>query len=104
MSGYSIATTTIDTQDAADRIIARVLDEKLAACVQVFPITSHYVWQGERRCHAEVLLQMKIKTADWEALRVAISEVHPFDTPQIVRLPIEAGHAPYLKWIDDVTR
>ena len=104
MSGYSIVTTTVDTQDGADAIIARALDDKLAACVQVFPIQSHYMWQGERRDDAEFLLQMKIKTADWDALREAISAVHPYDTPQIVRLPIEAGYAPYLKWIDDVTR
>lgn len=104
MSGYSIATTTVDTQDRAERIIARVLDEKLAACVQVFPIASHYVWQGERRSEPEIMLQMKIKTADWDALREAIIAAHPYDTPQILRIPVEAGHAPYLRWIDDVTR
>ncbi|MFN3891694.1 MAG: divalent-cation tolerance protein CutA [Beijerinckiaceae bacterium] len=104
MSAYSIATTTVDSQQAADAIIARVLDEKLAACVQVFPVTSHYIWQGERRQDLELLLQMKIKTADWDALRETIRAAHPYDTPQIVRIPIEAGHAPYLTWIDDVTR
>jgi periplasmic divalent cation tolerance protein len=104
MSGYAIVTTTVDTQEGADAIIARVLDEKLAACVQVFPIHSHYVWQGERRSEPEILLQMKIKSADWDALCEAIIAAHPYDTPQIVRIPIEAGHAPYLKWIDHVTR
>ncbi len=104
MSSYAIVTTTVDTQEGADAIIARVLDEKLAACVQAFSVQSHYVWQGERRSEPEIFLQMKIKTADWEALRDAIVAAHPYDTPQILRLPIEAGHAPYLQWIDDVTR
>jgi|LakMenEpi03Aug12_release.lakeMendotaPanAssembly.Ray.scaffolds.fasta_scaffold2199610_1 periplasmic divalent cation tolerance protein len=104
MSGYAIVTTTVDTQEGANVIIARVLDAKLAACVQAFPVQSHYVWQGERRSEPEIFLQMKIKTADWEALRDAIVAAHPYDTPQILRLPIEAGHAPYLQWIDDVTR
>lgn len=104
MSDFSIVTTTVDSQEAADAIIARVLDEKLAACVQLFPIQSHYVWQGERRSDAEILLQMKIKTSDWDAVCAAITDVHPYETPQIVRVAIEAGHAPYLTWIADVTR
>lgn len=104
MSDYSIVTTTVDSQDAADRIIACVLDARLAACVQVMPVTSHFVWQGERRQEPELLLQMKMKTADWDALCAAIGEVHPHDTPEIVRTPVEAGAARYLKWIDDVTR
>lgn len=104
MNDYAIVTTTVDSQEGADAIVARVLDEKLAACVQAFPVTSHYVWQGERRKEPEILLQMKIKSSDWAALREAIRDVHPYDTPEIVRTPIEDGHAPYLRWIDDVTR
>lgn len=104
MNDYAIVTTTVDSQEAADRIIARVLDDKLAACVQAFPVTSHYVWQGERRKEPEILLQMKTKSADWVALREAIRAEHPYDTPEIVRTPIEDGHAPYLQWITDVTR
>lgn len=104
MNDYAIVTTTVDSQEGADAIVARVLDEKLAACVQAFPVASHYVWQGERRKESEILLQMKIKSSDWAALREAIRDVHPYDTPEIVRTPIEDGHAPYLRWIDDVTR
>jgi periplasmic divalent cation tolerance protein len=104
MSAYCIVTTTVDTQEGADRIIARVLDDKLAACVQAFPVTSHYVWQDERRSEPEILLQMKAKSADWDALCAAVRSVHPYDTPEIVRTPVEAGDARYLKWIDDVTR
>ena len=104
MGASSIVTTTVDSQEAADAVIARVLDEKLAACVQAFPATSHYVWEGERRSEAETLLQMKIKTSDWDAVCDAIKDVHPYETPQILRIAIEAGHAPYLQWINDVTR
>lgn len=104
MSAYSIVTTTVDSADAADRIVARVLGERLAACVQALPVTSHYVWQGERRCEPEMMLLMKIKTADWEALCQTIRAAHPYDTPEIVRTAIEDGDARYLKWIGDVTR
>ncbi len=104
MSAYSIVTTTVDSEAAADAIIGRVLDEKLAACVQAFPVTSHYVWQGERRREVEILLQMKVKTSDWDALCAAIRQDHPYDTPEIVRVAIEAGDAGYLAWISEVTR
>ncbi|MDP2357869.1 MAG: divalent-cation tolerance protein CutA [Beijerinckiaceae bacterium] len=104
MGAYSIVMTTVDSQEAADAVIARVLDEKLAACVQESPVTSHYVWQGERQRDAEILLQMKIKTSDWDALCATISDVHPYDTPEIVCVAIDAGDARYLAWIADVTR
>jgi periplasmic divalent cation tolerance protein len=104
MPPCSLVITTVDTQEAADRLIARVLDDRLAACVQVHAVASHYVWKGERQCAPELLLQMKIKTADYEALAQAIREVHPYETPEIVRLPIEAGDPRYLAWIGEVTR
>lgn len=104
MSDCSIVTTTVDSEAAADVIISRVLDDELAACVQAFPVTSHYIWQGERRRESEILLQMKIKTSDWDALCAAINDVHPYDTPEIVRVALDAGDARYLAWISDVTR
>jgi len=104
MPACSLVMTTVDTQEAADRLIARVLDDRLAACVQAHAVASHYVWKGERQSSPELLLQMKIKTADFEALAQAIREVHPYDTPEIVRLPIEAGDPRYLAWIVEVTR
>jgi periplasmic divalent cation tolerance protein len=104
MSGFSIALTTIDTLDNADALIARVLDAQLAACVQASAITSHYVWDGARRKEPEVLLQMKIKTADWEALRALVRAHHPYETPELVRVDIAAGDGDYLRWIGEVTR
>ncbi|MDB5571380.1 MAG: divalent-cation tolerance protein CutA [Hyphomicrobiales bacterium] len=103
MSGFSIALTTIDTQDNADALIALVLDARLAACVQASAVVSHYVWRGERKREPEVLLQMKIRTADWERLRALVRERHPYETPEIVRVDIAHGDADYLRWIGDVT-
>ncbi len=104
MSGFSIALTTIDTQDNADALIACVLDAGLAACVQVSTITSHYVWRGERKHEPEVRLHMKIKTGDWDALQALVRANHPYETPEIVRVDIADGDGDYLAWIADVTR
>lgn len=103
-AGYAIALTTVDTQEGAERIVARVLDARLAACVQVSAIVSHYVWEGERRHAPEQLLQMKIKAADWDALADAVREVHPYDTPEIVKVAIDDADPRYLTWIGEVTR
>ncbi|MDB5534772.1 MAG: Divalent cation tolerance protein, partial [Hyphomicrobiales bacterium] len=53
-SGYSIVITTVDTEANAQRIVARVLDDRLAACAQLAAITSHYIWEGARRSEAEI--------------------------------------------------
>ena len=67
-------------------------------------MVSHYVWKVELLREDEVLLQMKIKTADYEALAETIRTIHPYDTPEIVRLEIVQGEKSYLNWIETVTR
>ncbi len=103
MSGYSIVTTTTNSQESAEIIITAVMEKKLAACVQVFPVVSHYVWKDKLQSDNEVLLQMKIKTADYDALAQAIRDVHPYDTPEIMRVEIAQGDPAYLKWIEAAT-
>lgn len=101
---FSLLTTSVDSREAADKIIARALDLKLAACVQVTAMESHYVWDGERRSAPELMLTMKIKSADYAALAAAICDVHPYDTPEILRIEIAEGDPRYLDWLRAVTR
>ena len=101
---FSIVLTTVDSREAAERIVARALDERLAACVQVCEIESHYMWDGERRRSPEFLLSLKIKTADYAQLADAIREVHPYDTPEILRVDVAEGDPRYLAWMRASTR
>lgn len=103
-AGFSIVITTTNTQESADRIVAAVMKDRLAACVQIFPVVSHYIWKDALQKDDEIQLQMKIRTADYEALAGAIRAVHPYETPEIVRLDIADGDRAYLDWIDSVTR
>ena len=103
MTDFSIAITTTNTQESVDKIVAVVMEKKLAACVQVFPIVSHYVWKDALQKDDEFLMQMKIRTADYEALAAAIRAVHPYETPEIVRVDIADGDKNYLDWINAVT-
>ena len=102
-SGYCVVVTTVDSADAADQLAARALNARLAACVQVFPVMSHYVWDGARRKEPEFLLQIKTRDDCWDALAKLISEAHPYETPEILRTPITAGDPRYLRWIDEAT-
>jgi periplasmic divalent cation tolerance protein len=104
MSAHAIVTTTVDSEEAAERVAGAVLDRRLAACVQSHAIVSRYVWRGERRRDPEILLQMKIKGEDWEDCAAAIREVHPYDTPEIVRVDIADADPRYAAWIGETTR
>ncbi len=98
-TGCSIVITTTNSQESAQKIIAAVMEKKLAACVQVFPIVSHYVWKGELQKDEELRLEMKMRTADYPALEALIKSVHPYETPEIVRVEIAEGSGEYLEWV-----
>ncbi|MDB5640750.1 MAG: divalent-cation tolerance protein CutA [Hyphomicrobiales bacterium] len=102
-NGYCMVLTTAQGE-CTQRIIEAVLSRELAACVQVMPIRSHYVWQGVLRDEAEELLFIKAKVDDWEDLKAAIVKAHTYDIPEVLRFDVEAGGQAYLEWITAVTR
>jgi uncharacterized protein involved in tolerance to divalent cations len=104
MTGYVTVLTTTATEDEADAIADALLQEELAACVQITPIRSRYIWKGEVRREAEQLLLIKTRAALFELVRGAIRSRHSYDVPEIVALPIEAADADYLTWMAKATR
>ena len=80
-----------------------MIDEKLAACVQLLPIESFYRWDGKTQNEAEVLLLAKTRNALFDAAIARIKVVHSYSVPEIVALPFAAGFAGYFGWIDEVT-
>ena len=95
--------TTTPSRDEAAKIAKLLIDEKLAACVQLLPIESFYVWEGKTRNEAEMLLLAKTRTALFEAAITRIKGVHSYTVPEIVALPFAAGFDGYFQWIDAVT-
>lgn len=91
--------TTLDSQTAAEALAGELLDAHLAACVQMHAVQSFYVWQGERQQNAEQLLLIKTTLARYPALEAFIEARHPYDTPEILCLPVLAGSGPYLAWV-----
>ncbi len=91
--------TCANAEDA--RRIARVLvEERLAACVNQVPgLLSTYQWQGKLCEEAEILLVIKTRRALIPTIAARFRQLHPYQTPELVALPIEAGAEPYLNWL-----
>lgn len=104
MSEYCIVMSTFENEDQANEIIEAVLKEKLAACIQTTGISSHYSWNGDI-CHdKELLVLFKTPASLYEELKQKIESMHPYETPEIIKVPIEDGLPAYLSWMDDVTK
>ena len=104
-SEYVIVFVTAPTGDDGRAIARALVREKLAACVNVLPgITSIYTWEGEVCEDDEVLLIIKTKGEIFEALSALVKEVHPYDVPEVIAVPLTAGSGDYLNWIDQVTQ
>jgi periplasmic divalent cation tolerance protein len=104
ISEYIQVFTTVEKREDADRIATNVVNERLAACAQVVgPICSTYWWKGHVEQAEEWLLMMKTRGDLFSALEKEIKAMHPYDVPEIIALPIIAGSASYLKWIQEET-
>lgn len=103
MTPYAVVLTTCSDKDAAQAIARALVDKHLSACVQMLPIESIYTWKGEREEAHELLLLAKIKGEDYAEVERAILALHPYETPEIIALPIAAGFGSYLDWIASAT-
>lgn len=100
-----IVFSTIDDPEAAKRIAEQLVLERAAACVNIIPnVSSVYKWKDKIESASELLLIIKTAGDRLEDLLKRIKELHPYDVPEIVAFPIEAGHQPYLDWIVAETR
>jgi uncharacterized protein involved in tolerance to divalent cations len=95
--------TTTATVDDAERIAEALLAEGLAACVQVLAIRSRYVWNGAIQRDDEQLLLIKTRAELFEPVRARIRALHPYETPEVIALPIVAGDPDYLAWLAQAT-
>jgi periplasmic divalent cation tolerance protein len=95
-----LVTTTTASARAASAIGRAVVKERLAACVQVSgPLSSTYRWQGRVRTAREWLVTVKTTRPALAPLMKRLAELHRYDTPEIVALPIVAGSRRYIEWL-----
>lgn len=96
---YSVILTTTDSDDEARSLARGLAEAKLAACVQILPITSHYVWEEKLEESKELLLLIKTRSDLYDAVESFLSERHSYDTPEILELSINQGSKGYLEWM-----
>lgn len=105
MTEAMVVLVTAPTPDRAAEIARALVEERLAACGNVVPgLRSIYRWEGKVQDDAEALLLLKTTRDRFEALRERILALHPYDVPEVIALPVEAGSAPYLAWLASETR
>ena len=101
---YGLAMTTCPDPEIGKKLADGLLENRLAACVQTLPIQSAYRWKGAIQREPEILLLIKTKAALYPEVEAHLRANHPYETPEIVWLPIAAGFAGYLAWIDAETK
>jgi len=90
--------------DRAPELARAVVAARLAACVNIVgEVRSIYTWKGEVCDDAESLLVIKTRASLFEALREKVVDLHPYDVPEVIALPIDKGHPEYLAWIEEST-
>ncbi len=104
MTDALVVLVTTPSTDRAAEIARAVVEERLAACGNVVPgLRSIYRWEGRVQDDAEALLVLKTTRARFEALRDRVLALHPYEVPEVIALPVEAGSARYLAWLSAET-
>ena len=102
MKSYIQLSTTTETKEQAQTIAQHLVDTKLAACVQITgPTTSIYRWKGKVENAQEWLCLIKTRDDLFKKVEAAIKKLHPYETPEIIAMPIVKGSKEYMKWIDE---
>lgn len=104
MEAYATVISTAGSKEEAQRLARELVEVKLAACVQLLPIESFYVWNDAVQNDAEILLLMKTRRSSFEAIRAFMQDKHSYDTPELICLDIVEGDRRYLDWIGANTR
>jgi periplasmic divalent cation tolerance protein len=105
MNDFLQIVTTTERQEDARKIADLLVERRLAACVQIVgPVTSVYRWQGKVESAQEWQCQIKTRQAILDDVADAIHEVHPYEVPEIVAVPIVAGSREYLSWLEEQTQ
>jgi len=104
MKSYIQISTTTETKEQAQKIAQYLVEQKLAACVQINgPIESIYHWKGKVETSYEWLCLIKTQESLFDKIEATIKKLHSYETPEIIAIPIVKGSKEYLNWLDKET-
>lgn len=98
---YAVVMVTAASRTEAEMIAKALIEAHLAACVSLLPVHSIYTWQGEVQSEDEWQLLIKTDLSKFSDLESKVRELHSYEVPEIIALPIVAGSQSYLKWISE---
>jgi len=102
MAEHLLILTTVGNEEDAAVLARSLVEERVAACVNILgPMRSFYRWKGNLEEESERLLLIKTRTDRFVALEAAMKKLHPYEVPELVAMPITAGSAAYLGWVDE---
>lgn len=102
---YLVVFISAGSREEAEKIASGLLKEKICACVNIVKdVDSHFWWQGKLDKAKEALLIIKTRKSLFARLVKKVKSLHSYEVPEIIALPIIAGHKPYLYWIDESTK
>jgi len=105
MTDKKLVLSTCGSIDEARKLARALVEKQLAACVNIVPqIESVYYWKGKVETSTEFLLLMKTTSGTFDELRDVLTELHSYDLPECIQIPIEDGSAAYLAWIGESVR
>lgn len=100
-TGYGVVLVTASSQQEGEAIAQALVEAQMAACVTLIPVHSIYTWQNQVMKEQEWQLIIKTDLTQFSVLEKKIRELHSYEVPEIIALPILAGSQPYLQWISD---
>ena len=99
-AGFGIVLVTCASKEEAEKLARGIVESRLAACVNVVPaVESFFWWEGKIDVAKELLLIIKTRRSAFAALERYVKAHHSYQVPEVVFLPIQAGHRPYMNWL-----
>lgn len=100
---FCVCITTVDAPEKAADIAKHLLEKRLVACAQIFPHKSFYWWEGQICEAAEFQIMSKTQTIHCDEISKTICDIHPYQVPEIIFVPVESGLNQYVNWIKENT-
>jgi len=100
---FIIIYVTHENGESAQKIVCHLLEKRLIACANFFPISSSYWWKNKIENSSEVVTLLKTRAENWEKVKAEILKIHPYETPCIIKMNVEANEE-YEKWLKEETK